>query len=160
MCYVDHSDSGWFARAYNYNCQISHVDFFEAPNNDYITAETTAAKAADDSNGDTTTIFFSDYLRGIGGSTEGAPIDYFFLTLPGVSTDARQATTVQMLTKNTVAYASERAYENRKLIGETGQRQLDAQKQYMVLTDSEPYLTKDIGCAIGKILFCSSPIAE
>lgn len=162
MCYVDHDDGGWVALSYNQKCQLAYVDFFELPAPNAAVDEA-LREAESSSSGPQTSaaVFVGDYLKAAGRRADRVPTDMPFTisaTLPGAS-DAPAAVDEWMLTgSDVVAYAAADAFAGRELLSETGQARLDPAKQYLVVSDSRPYYEKDIGCAIGRPVFCSSPL--
>lgn len=163
VCYVDHSDGGWVALNYNQKCQLSYVDFFELPaRNVAVDAAIAEARSAASSPATSAVVFVDDYLKAAGRATDGAPDDMPFsvsATLPGAS-DARAATDEWMVTQDVVAYAAADAFTDRKLLGEAGQRLLDPARQYLVVHEARGYYERDIGCAVGRPVFCWSPLGE
>ena len=162
VCFVDHTDGGWFPVSYNQNCGLHYVDFYELPKNN------AAVKAAIKDARSSTTIgphssgmvFVPDYLQAAGkrkADTSGLP-NTVWATLPGTS-DARAATDEWMITDSQVtSYAAHDAFVGRTMLGEHGQAALDPAKQYLVVPDAHPYYAKVLGCSlVGQPLFCSSP---
>lgn len=160
LCYVDHNDGGWFPVNYNQKCSVAHVDFYALPaHNDAVDA---AIKDAGSTYGSRTsgTVFTDEYLEAAGRQSHALPEDLpltLQAILPGAA-DARAATDSWMVAADVVAYAVEDAVSHRRLLAETGRQQLDPHKQYLVVSQSHEYYTRDIGCAIGRPVFCSSPL--
>jgi hypothetical protein len=106
-------------------------------------------------------VFVPDYLAGADRPFKDLPDDTpdtLWATMPGTP-DARAATDEWMVTfSGIVAYAEHDAFAGRKLLGETGETALDPHKQYLVVPDANAYYTKVLGCAIGRPLFCTSPL--
>ncbi len=162
ICYVDHNDGGWVALSYNQKCQLSYVDFFELPaSNAAVDAAVHEATSSASGPQTSAAVYVDDYLKAAGRRTDRVPADMPFTisaTLPGTS-DARAAVDEWMLTgSDVVAYAAADAFANRELLSETGRFQLDPATQYLVVSDSRAYYEKDIGCATGRPVFCSSPL--
>jgi hypothetical protein len=63
-----------------------------------------------------------------------------------------------MIASSIVAYAAHDGFLGRTLLQEQGQTTLHPTKQYLVVPDAHPYYTKVLGCAVGRLLFCYSPL--
>jgi hypothetical protein len=163
VCYVDHTDGGWVALNYNQKCQLSYVDYFELPEPNHAVDEAIAeATSAASAPATSAVVFVDDYLKAAGRPADGAPDDMPFsvsATLPGAS-DARAATDEWMVTQDVVAYAAGDAFADRALLGEAGQRSLDPAREYLVVQHAHAYYERDIGCAVGRSVFCWSPLGE
>ncbi|MGI6612665.1 MAG: hypothetical protein ACOX0Z_03805 [Candidatus Nanosyncoccaceae bacterium] len=155
MCYSDHDDSGWFAYNHNFKCQISFLDFYEVP----PLENPDKSSIFYDSFNKTIRMWYREYLKEIGRPDyEKAPIDSFEITTDSVTSVDEVLKYNQMLADGVVAYASFDADYNKKLIKESGSRQLNPGKRYAALVFSYPYFKQKLGCAIPKILFCDNPL--
>ena len=163
VCYEDHDFAGMFASSWNRKCQISYVDFYQVPGRNGA-VETAIKEAQSDAIGPHSSgmVFIDGYLTGADMPTEGVPADLpmtLWATLPGTS-DALEATDEWMVADSVVAYAAHDAFLGRRLLAETGNPQLNPAKQYVVVPHAHIYFTKVLGCAIGRPLFCSSPLGR
>ena len=163
VCYEDHDFAGMFASSWNRKCQISYVDFYQVPGRNGA-VETAIKEAQSDAIGPHSggMVFIDGYLTGADMPTEGVPADLpmtLWATLPGTS-DALEATDEWMVADSVVAYAAHDAFLGRRLLAETGNPQLNPAKQYVVVPHAHIYFTKVLGCAIGRPLFCSSPLGR
>lgn len=159
VCYVDHTDGGWLALNYNQNCRLAYVDFYALPaQNDAVDAAIRDASSTYGT-GTSGTVYTDDYLGAAGLETKDRPKDLPFTlqaTLPG-ATDARAATDSWMVA-DVVAYAVDDAFTHRRLLTDTGRQQLDPHQRFLVVSQWREYYHRDIGCAIGRPVFCSSPL--
>ncbi len=161
VCWTDHTDGGWIPQNYNRNCHLAYVDFYTLPKqNDAVDA---AIADAGTEYGTQTSgfVLMNDYLEGAGLGKENLPEDMpleIWATLPGTS-DARAATDSWTVAfDGVVAYAQTEAYDGRELLTESGRTALDPAQGYLVVADARSYYSRDIGCAIGRPVFCSSPL--
>jgi hypothetical protein len=162
VCFVDHDDGGWFALSYSQKCQLSYVDFYAlSKRNGAVETAIEEARAEKYGTHSSGMVFVQGYLTGADLPFEDLPDgtpDTLWATMPGTR-DARAATDVWMVTfSRIVGYAEDEAFAGRKLLGETGRTALDPHKQYVVVPDAREYYTKVLGCAIGRPLFCTSPL--
>ena len=160
ICYTDHNDAGWSVESYNYKCYVAYVSFFGVNGGDGFSKPSGSL-----SDGVYQPLVHDTYSSAAEESTYPSESAYvsnvnLYITSEGIASDARVATDMKLLAQNVVAYAAQDAYENRKLVREAGDRVLDPQKTYVVLTTQRPYFYQDIGCAIGRSVFCSSPLGE
>jgi hypothetical protein len=158
VCYID--SDGEFAERYNQKCLLAYVDFYELPSqNDAVDASIRDAKSSQIGPHSSGAVWVPDYL-GNAGREDVDPStlpDTIWATLPGTS-DARSATDEWMIASSIVAYAAHDGFRGRTLLQERGQTTLDPTKQYLVVPDAHPYYTKVLGCAVGRLLFCYSPL--
>lgn len=161
MCYTDHNDAGWTIINYNYHCQVSYVDFYETSLlHEKITSD--IASYSFYNGGDLYDFIGIDMLLNTDESSKSSiRNNHVFITKTGVSTDAREFIDKETLTfVDIVSYATREAYDNRKILNESGNRTVDIQKRYLIFSDSNKYFTKNIGCAPGSLIFCESPLEE
>ena len=160
VCYVD--SDGEFAERYNQKCLLAYVDFYQLPaKNDEVSRAIKDAKSSKMVPHSSGAVWVPDYL-GNAGREKVDPSnlpDTIWATLPGTS-DARSATDEWMITPSIVAYAAHDGFLGRTLLQEQGTTTLDPTKQYLVVPDAHPYYTKILGCAVGRVLFCYSPLGD
>lgn len=158
VCYID--SDGEFAERYNQKCLLAYVDFYELPSqNDAVDAAIRDAKSSQIGPHSSGAVWVPDYL-GNAGREDVDPStlpDTIWATLPRTS-NARSATDEWMIASSIVAYAAHDGFLGRTLLQEHGQTTLDPTKQYLVIPDAHPYYTKVLGCALGRLLFCYSPL--
>ena len=163
VCYDDHDFAGMFPASWNRKCLISYVDFYQVPGRNGA-VETAIEEAKSDEIGPHSSgaVFIDDYLTGADMPTEGVPDDLpinLWATLPGTS-DALAATDEWMVADSVIAFAAHDAFLGRTLLTETGNRQLNPAKQYVAVPHAHIYYQKVVGCAIGRPLFCYSPLGD
>ena len=165
-CYIDHSDRGWIANNYNYNCLINIFAFFEVNNgSDLLKTIDQYAKPASmnyqSSNSDYFgEIFILDTLSDTTLSdTEDLPY-VFDIVKSDTYTDVRDVLDIRYVNRSNgvVAYASDEAFANRSLLNQSGDQKLNSEKTYLILRSSDQYFHKNIGCKQPTIIFCNSPI--
>ena len=132
ICYTDHSDSGWVVSSYHRKCLMSSITLFEV---DDI-----------DENHELLQRFTGDY------SVRTA--------IKHDVSNVRDVIDRRLLTSTVVTYAGQDAFDARRLVTEAGVHELDSQKTYLALSSQKEYFNRNIGCAFGRLMFCSSPLGE
>jgi len=154
-CYVGHSDGGWMVNSYNYACQLSYVEFFDIPPI-ALSFVNSIGLASETSIGTQDTGFVAgsndidDYLSAIS-QEHSSSYETYSVSLLG-NNDAQKVIANSFLLNTPIDT------KKHKLIYEAGNPKLDTTKRYIVLSDSDQYYFNDVGCAYGRIPFCSSPI--
>lgn len=167
-CYTDHNDSGWFANSYNYRCALSYVDIIEVnlPDNlkQRITKKAEVPRQEEPKPWELYEhLSVSDLLESEHQTSQAERMKLYEIRLlspiPLESIDIKQvASSKSALFNSAVAYASQDAYDNRTLISQTQNSELDPDKDYLIASWDSRYFDRNIGCAWAKIVFCTSPL--
>ena len=167
-CYTDHNDSGWFANSYNYRCALSYVDIIEVNLPDSLKQRITKkAEVPRQEEPKPWELYehlsVSDLLESEHQTSQAERMKLYEIRLlspiPLESIDIKQvASSESALFNSVVAYASRDAYDNRTLISQTQNSELDPDKDYLIASWDSRYFDRNIGCAWPQIVFCTSPL--
>lgn len=157
FCWTDHRDQGWFAVGYDHHCAWRELVFFEAPANTAL--DRALARHEEQGRGARyASLFEGDFREAARLDTPAERrTDRLYVTTPQ-ATDAHEVVDRFLLVGGVVAYAAGEAWQARHVLDESGDRQLDPGKRYLITTSGGDYYKRDLGCAIGTAPFCGNPL--
>ncbi len=167
-CYTDHNDSGWFAVSYNYRCALSYVNIIEVNMPDSLKQRITKkAEVPRQEEPAPWELYEHVSVNDLLDSSESPSQDQrtklyevrLLSPIPLESVDIKQiASSQHAMFSSAVTYAARDAHNNRALISETENGELNPDKDYLIATWDSRYFDQNIGCAWAKIVFCTSPL--
>jgi len=165
-CYTDHSDSGWFANNYNYNCILTKFAFFEVKNPSALleTVNATAKPASVERHAIDNDYYGNIYILSVDSNIVGSNINdlpyNLYIVKENTYSNVKKVLAIPAVSSNdrVVSYASEQEIANRAILEKSGSHSLDTKNTYIIFQSSEHYFQKDIGCRMPSLIFCESPI--